>query len=142
MQKRKFKINVLDITIVILIICAVAALLFRDTINEFFTKPNVVVVDITVTASPVTENEKAVYKVGNTVTIESDNPIQAVITKVTVNLNKVTAPVSLNGYKRFGRYYMENGSPLTAGGKYKAVIAGNSSIFSIVEVQAPQIAQS
>ncbi len=142
MQKRKFKINALDITIVILIVCAVAALIFRDAINEFFTKPNVVVVDITVTANPATENEKSVYKVGNTVTIETENPIQAVISKVTLSENKVTATLSLNGYKRFGRYYMENGNPLTAGNKHKAVINENSSTFTIVAVEAPQIAES
>ena len=36
MEKRKFKINILDFVIFVVILCSVAVLVFRDTVNEFF----------------------------------------------------------------------------------------------------------
>ena len=48
MEKRKFKINILDIVIFVVILCSVAILVFRDTVNEIFTKPEITTLEIAV----------------------------------------------------------------------------------------------
>ena len=113
MQKRKFKLNILDIAIVILVICAVVALSFRDTISDMFTKPDIVALQIDV-SSDGSDVAKSVLTVGNTVVFQAQTEIHAVVSES----DGVKARLNLNGYKKLGRYYTENGDPISVGDEY------------------------
>ncbi len=137
MQKRKFKVNILDITIVILIICAALALVFRETINDFFTKPEIKVLELTVTAEVTDDNQKALFTLGNTVDIGVDGNVKAVVRSATIADNKVTAVIACNGYKRLGRFFAENGSPLSVGTAYKLLFGSNTVVCNIKSIDLP-----
>lgn len=135
MQKRKLKLNILDVTLVILVICATVALIFRDTVNDALTKPEIILLEVTVT-SDKNENSEAILSVGNLVTLEANAHLQAVVSKSLPGDNSVNAVLTCNGYKKLGRYYTENGDLLSPGTEF-AVSIGD--VFAVCRVESAEI---
>ena len=73
MEKRKFKINILDIVIFVVILCSVAVLVFRDTVNEIFAKPVITTVEITVFVNGEEECAAVSSLLDNNVVFVPDN---------------------------------------------------------------------
>ena len=116
MQKRKLKLNILDVVIVIAILCSVAVLVFNNTINEVFGKPEIL--PLTVSVSPEGDEDiMAVFVSGESVTLEFESTkLQAVVVSSELHENgAASVKLSLNGYKKLGRYYSENGSLILSG---------------------------
>lgn len=131
MQKRKFKLNILDIAIVALIACIIVALSFRDTISDMFSKPDVVVLQIEI-SSDGSDVAKTILTSGNTVVFQAQTDIHAVVAKS----DGTKAKLNLNGYKKLGRYYTENNSQITAGEEY-VIIFGD--VFTNCRVETVEI---
>ncbi len=111
MQKRKLKLNILDVAIVIAILCSVAVLVFHDTLNEVFGNPEIS--PLTVSVSPEGGEEAiANFVSGESATLKFESAkLQAVIVSSELNEDgEALVKLSLNGYKKLGRYYSENGS--------------------------------
>lgn len=118
MQKRKIKINILDIAILLAIICSVAALIWRDTISEAFGKPEIVTLETTVVTEKLGEEDTAIFKNGESVIITIDSEgkteINAKIASVkTDKSGKVTMVLTFDGYRSLGRYYNEQNQKIT-----------------------------
>lgn len=121
MQKRKVKLNILDIAIFAVIICSVLVLIFRDTIGEFFGKPEIAALEVHVTSVSADNNVNDLFAVGSTVTFtpqRGGKQVQAVVTSATKSFDgKAEFTLSCNGYQRLGRFYTENGEQLSQGGE-------------------------
>ena len=118
MQKRKIKINILDIAILLAIICSVAALIWRDTISEAFGKPEIVTLEMTVVTEKLDEENASAFKNGESVSITIDSEdkteVNAKITSVkSVKSGKLTVVLSFDGYRSLGRYYDEHNRIIT-----------------------------
>lgn len=135
MQKRKLKLNVLDVTIVILIICAIAALAFRETIGDLFSKPEIAVIEVTVIADRADGATDGVLSVGNTVTISSKTQLQAVVSGTDVTETEIKAVLTCNGYEKHGRFYTENGDLLDIGVRYSVRFGEATAICSLTAVE-------
>lgn len=119
MQKRKFKINILDIVIFIVILCSAALLIFRDVVDEALKKPETVSFDLLIHVEGAGNVDDAVKTEGQTVLFEPmiGEELQIEMTVATVDVkenpvaasNECTVTVAFTGYKRFGRYYTQNG---------------------------------
>lgn len=120
MQKRKLKLNILDITIVAVVICAIVAVFFRDSINNIFSKPEIVLIQVQVEVEE-SDTAKTVLTIANTVDFESHTKVQAVVYESETKENMVTALLTCNGYKKLGRFYTENGDLLEPGMYYDAI---------------------
>lgn len=119
MQKRKFKLNIIDIVIFIVVVCSVAIIAFRDTINEALTKPEMENVRVTVSIYGSVNVERLSDSKGKTVVYqpntENDLAFEMTIFAVDIKENAYAAPnhveitLECSGYKKFGRFYTENG---------------------------------
>lgn len=119
MQKRKFKLNIIDIVIFIIVICSVAIIAFRDTINEALTKPEIEKVRVTVSVYGSVNVERLADSKGTVVVYqpntENDVTFEMNIVAVDIEENLYTAPnhveitLECSGYKKFGRFYTESG---------------------------------
>ena len=119
MQKRKFKLNILDIIIFIVILCSVALLIFRDVVDETFKKPETISFDLSVYVEGAGKVEKAAKMNGQAVLfkpmIDEETQFEINVKSVEVKENPVaasnecTVTISFTGYKRFGRYYTQSG---------------------------------
>ncbi len=131
MQKRKLKLNILDVVIVIAILCSVAVLVFHDTINEVFGKPEIS--PLTVSVSPEGgEDTMASFGVGESVTLEFESTkLQAVVVSSELDEDgEALVKLSLNGYKKLGRYYSENGNLILSG--VPCVVKAVDKEFSVI----------
>lgn len=122
MQKRKFKLNIVDVAIVVLIACAFVALFFRDTIHDMFAKPDIVALQIEISWDE-DDDEAGVLTVGNIVVFRAQTEIHAVVSEC----DGAKAKINLNGYKKLGRFYTENGSPISVGEGY-VILYGDISV--------------
>lgn len=115
MQKRKLKLNIIDIAIVVIVLCSITVIAFRDTIGEFFGKPDIAEVEMFFNADMTDEAKKACFIIGTTVDVTSNSGVNVrmIITKVEHDENGFAGiKASLNGYKKMGRFYAENGDLL------------------------------
>ncbi len=123
MQKRKIKINILDVAIFLAIICSVAALFFRDTITEVFEQPEIATVEISLVAEKLPEDSSSFLVAGKEAVVKYSDGDG---TKINANLKsvktdsegKTTFTVVCSGYKKLGRYYTESGEKLNINGDY------------------------
>ncbi len=123
MQKRKAKLNILDIAIILTVICAVAVLGFHHYIVEFFAEPQIAKATAAVTVSHVNADMGIDLKEGDAVQFypdsDSDEKIGAKIKKITFGKNNTaTVELEFNGYIKFGRTYLEKGELIRQGDKY------------------------
>lgn len=123
MQKRKMKINVLDIAIVVAIICSVTAIFFSDMVTEVFEQPEISTVEISVVVEKLPEDSSSFLVAGKEAVLKYSDGEG---TKINVNLKsvktdsegKTTFTVVCAGYKKLGRYYTESGEKLNVNGDY------------------------
>ena len=122
MEKRKFKINILDFVIFVVILCSVAILVFRDTVNEVFIKPEATVVEITLSVDG-TEQTAAIRSAMNEDVVfipdvKKESELAARFTRFNAAPGLSEAPqsvevsIKVSGYKRLGRFYTEDGTRL------------------------------
>ncbi len=113
MEKRKLKLNVLDITIIAVLICAVVALVFRGTVKEAFDKAEMVSLKVVV----ATDNENVatdeIFKLYNTVYIDGNTQLQCAVVSSNENENETVVVLECKGYKKLGRFYTEHGDLLS-----------------------------
>lgn len=124
MEKRKFKLNILDFVIFVVILCSVAVLVFRDTVNEFFTEPEMTTLQITFFVDGEDNMELIGSSLGADAMLvhDTENEIQiaATVKSLKVAPGSLTVPqkgdvtVCITGYKRLGRFYTEGGERLYA----------------------------
>ncbi len=141
MQKQKFKINILDIAIFVVILCCVAVLIFRDTINDYFGEPEITHISVTVAfenALPAaqvnaTEGIDAVFKpIKN-----GDLKLDARIRKLVVAEDSVKSQITISckGYKKLGRFYTESGELISLGSECSIGFAGAEANGKITKVE-------
>lgn len=119
MQKRKLKFNILDLAIIVVVICSVAVLAFRDTISEIFEEPQMVTLEVTVDINGAETVRNALSSKEKTVMFEPESGEETVfemyVKEIEILPGSVTVPerarVTLTcvGYSKLGRYYTENG---------------------------------
>lgn len=117
MEKRKLKINILDVAIFVVVVCAVLVLVFRDNISDTFGKTEIVSLELELTAESVSPNAGNLFKTGSAIVLEPSNgsgeKLQAVVLSSEFSESgKAEIILSCNGYKKFSSYYTENGTEL------------------------------
>lgn len=144
MEKRKFKINILDFVIFVVILCSVAVLVFRDTVNEVFTKPETTTLEITFFVEGEGEcalireslGEETVFIPGE----KSEIQVNANLTSFNAALGSLTVPqkgdvsITINGYKRLGRYYTEDGTRIYIDSECAIFIGESRIVGSLISV--------
>lgn len=113
MEKRKAKLNILDIAIFVAIICSIAALVFRDVIHDAFGTPEITQISITVTFDDSIEELE--FNENETVTVVLDNGDGDEVVATVKSFEDGSLQLIGNGYKKFGRYYSESGGLVALG---------------------------
>ncbi|MBE6692891.1 MAG: hypothetical protein E7586_06190 [Ruminococcaceae bacterium] len=113
MEKRKLKLNVLDIAIIAVLICAVVALVFRGTVKEIFDKAEPVTLKVTVTADKENIATDEIFKLYNTVYIDGNTQLQCAVVSSDDNETETVVVLECKGYKKLGRFYTEHGDLLS-----------------------------
>lgn len=113
MEKRKLKLNVLDVAIIVVVICAVVALVFRGTVKDAFNEPEMVKLKVVVTTDKANTATAEIFKLNNTVYIDGDNQLQSEVVRVDEDENELIVILECKGYKKFGRIYTEHGEQLS-----------------------------
>ncbi|MBQ9848073.1 MAG: hypothetical protein IJO64_03325 [Clostridia bacterium] len=137
MQKRKFKLNILDIAIFVAVICAIATLVFRDTIHEAFSEPEIGTLSLTAHASNADESLKAEFE-NQTAEFFVNNgnggTISVPITKLELSgeTNGAVISFTCRGYKKLGRFYTENGERLSIEGECKFTV-GEKTLSCVID---------
>lgn len=137
MEKRKFKINILDFVIFVVILCSVAVLVFRDTVNEVFTTPEVTTLEVVFFIDGEDKCDIIRESLNTDVVFISDvkNDIQtnAKLAHFKAALGSLTVPqkgdvsIKISGYKRLGRFYTEDGTRIRTDSEC-AIIIGEERI--------------
>ena len=146
MEKRKFKINILDFVIFVVILCSVAVLVFRDTINEVFTKPEISVVEVTFKVDgpdnlSIVRNafmETVVFFPDTKEELSSD----ASFSEFKAEPGSLTVPmaadvsIKISGYKRLGRFYTYDGTRIYLDNECAVVIGEERIVGKIVGIRS------
>ncbi len=114
MQKRKAKFNIIDLAIILVVICALAVLGFKNYIIEFFEEPQITKTTATVTLSNVSADTGLKLKNGDSLEFypESDADGKTKIRIINISYDKhntAVAEIEFKGYSKFGRIYTEQG---------------------------------
>lgn len=137
MEKRKLKLNILDVAIVVVIICSLAVLVFNDTVHEAFGEPVIQDIDVTLVFGSELSAEHMLLPTDSEVLIslspESGADVSALVSRIAavekIDGNEVrTMTVRLKGYKKLGRFYTESGKLVALNGTYTVAI--NESSYS------------
>ncbi len=125
MTKRKYKFNIIDLLILLLVVCVSLVVVFRDTVTEFFGEPEIIPVRYSVTIKEVSREDASLFTEGARLGISSGRTIAETVleTKTAILSEKegcfdVTVCVSGYGYKKFGKYYTGDGMRLADGSTY------------------------
>jgi len=142
MMKRKFKINILDIAIVVAIVCSVATVMFRDTISEAFGKPEITTLEMTFAVPE--DSEEGIDHLATTAELylqldsESEETVKVTLQSMKQDASGgATVTVTCMGYRRLGRFYSEDNQKIEINREY-AILASDAQIygsFSAIEVQ-------
>ena len=135
MQKRVFKFNILDLVIFIVIICAIAVLVFRSNINEMFEGTESVTLEISLDVAGEDNVSQTLDSLSKTVMFEpesgKDTVIEVNVAEVEISPDSKDHPdearvvVACIGYKKLGRYYTENGERIYNNTESALLINGN-----------------
>lgn len=135
MQKRKARFNILDLAIVAAVICAVAAVIFRNDIAEAFGTPEEIGVELIAESEYISASEAAAFRAriseaslpdGTTLRIE-----EALISRPNEEgLVCLEIRCSFFGYKRIGRYYDTNGERIST----SSVVSGGGIEFAVHDI--------
>ncbi len=144
MQKRMFKFNILDIVILIVVICSIAVLVFRDTINELFDEATMVTLEVTVSVDGEDNVEKALGFLSKSVIFEprSDKGTAFKVNVADVSVlsdsdaapNEAEVVVACIGYEKLGRYYTKNGERIYNNTECAFVINGERVVGNVISI--------
>lgn len=144
MQKRPFKINILDVVIFLVVICSVLVLIFHETITEVFEEATMVTLEVNV----VVEGEENVLtllgamdsKLAFEPRVDDDVAVEMKLTdskilpgSVTVP-NKIEVTLSCIGYEKLGRYYTESGERIYNNTECTVIIDGTDIVGNVVHI--------
>lgn len=137
MQHRKLKLNILDIAIFVAVICAIATLVFRDTIHETFSDPEIVTLSVTVRVNNADESLKTEFENRNAdffLNVGSGIAISVPITKAEIrtDTNEASILFTCRGYKKLGRFYTENDERIGTGNECR-LNAGDKTVSCVIE---------
>ena len=140
MQKRKYKLNALDIAIFIVIICSVFVIMFRDSISGFLGTNEISMIDITLAIENDSASQNVLISTGESVIFEpeasTDIKADALVKKAPeTNENSNTEfVITCTGYKKFGRFFTENGDRISIGSDCKINIDETEMTCKVVTV--------
>lgn len=142
MQKRKYKLNALDIAIFIVVLCSVAVIMFRDSISGFLGTTEVSMIDITLTVEKDSSSQGALITTGKSVVFEpeasTDIKADALVKKALESKGIENSDdefvITCTGYKKFGRFYTENGDRISIGEDSKITIDETEITCKVVSV--------
>lgn len=145
MEKRKFKINILDFVIFVVILCSVAVLVFRDTVNEFFTKPEITTVEVTFFVNGADECAVINGSIDKTVIfvpdIKNDFQTNATVAELKAasdlhqTVQRGEAKIRFSGYKRLGRFYAEDGTRIYTDSECAIVVGSRRIVGTTLSVE-------
>lgn len=146
MQKRTFKFNILDLVIFVVVICSVAVLVFRGTINEAFEETSLATLEVRVAVNGEVSVSKSLEAMSKVVVFEPEtnketafevNVVEVDILPGSITVpNKAEVTVVCVGYEKLGRYYTENGERIYNNTQCSFVIDGErieGNVISITE---------
>lgn len=113
MEKRKLKFNILDVTIIAVLICAVVALVYRGTVKEMFEEPEVIKLEVVVSADKNNPAAETMFELYNTVYFDGNTQLQSAVVDKTEDGEKLVVTLECKGYKKLGKYYTEHGDLLS-----------------------------
>ena len=135
MQKRKTRFNILDLAIVAAVICAVAAVIFRNDIAEAFGTPETIGVELTAESGYITVSEAAAFR-ARVASAQLPDGSELRIEEALISHPNEEGLVSLSircsffGYKRIGRYYDLNGERVSL----SSVVSGGGIEFTVRDI--------
>lgn len=138
MQQRKLRLNILDIAIFVAVICAIATLVFRDTIHEAFSDPEIVTLSVTVRVNNADESLKTEFEKKNADFSLNGRVVEVPISKTEISTvtNEASILFTCRGYKKLGRFYAENGDRLKLGNECRLTVGDKTVSCVIEEVKA------
>ena len=113
MERRKLKLNVLDVTIIALLICAVVALVFRGTVKELFDKPENVKLNLVLVTDKTNPDAIEMFALHNTVYVDGNTQLQSAVIETEETETDLVVTLECKGYKKLGRFYTEHGDLLS-----------------------------
>ena len=145
MEKRKFKINILDVVIFVVILCSVAVLVFRDTVNEVFTKPEVTTLEAVIFVNDADGCAALQASLDQSVSFEPDvrNDLKIgarviefkAMSNLLAEARKGEVKVVLTGYKRFGRFYTEDGTRIYSDAECAITVGDKKIVGTLLAVE-------
>jgi hypothetical protein len=113
MEKRKLKVNVLDIAIIVAIICSITAIVFHDVIHETIGTPEIR--EMTVSVSFDEGADELEFSENETVSLVLNNDNGVAISATVQAFSDGKLSLGLKGYKKLGRFYTESGELIELG---------------------------
>lgn len=150
MNKKKIRLNILDLVIVVALICTVAAIVFRTEILEIFGEPVIAPVELTLSASDVDAETARGFKSGDEVSVvlaEGEEPLVAVITGVRITAHedgenaRLELTLTLDGYRRIGVFYTAGGVKLKYDDSVTVLFLEGSQAFTVSGVKLAEAAE-
>jgi hypothetical protein len=133
----------LDIAIFVAILCSVALLVFSESIIGFIGTDEITMIDVTLKfenvsaqTALVSEGKSVVFEPENATEIKSD-----ALVKKAVNANGEESPefvITCTGYKKFGRFFTENGDRIAVGRVSGVTIDGKTFNCVVTSVKNAQ----
>jgi len=143
-QKRTFKFNILDVVILIVVICSVAVLVFRDTINEVFEEPTMVTLEVSVNVNGEDNVDKVLDVLSQAVIFEprSNEGIAFRVNFANINVvpipngspNEAEVKFVCIGYKKLGRYYTKSGERIYNNTECAFIIGGERIVGNVISI--------
>lgn len=113
MEKRKLKFNILDVAIIVVLICAVVALVFRGTVKEMFEEPQVIKLRLVLATDKNNPATEEMFELYNTVYVDGNTQLQSAVIDKTEDDEKLVLTLECEGYKKLGKFYTEHGDLLS-----------------------------
>lgn len=133
MEKRKLKVNVIDIAIIVAILCSITVIVFRDVIHDAFGTPEIVELNVTVDTGEMLVEEFGLEQDDAVVLIlDSGNGASISMTAESIEENALT--LVCNGYKKLGRFYTESGELIGLGSECEYESGETSYSFTVKTV--------
>jgi hypothetical protein len=128
-------LNAIDIAIFVAIVCSVVLLLFSDNIISFIGTDEISMIDVTLKIENATSARSGLVSEGKSVVFEPENSTEI---KADALVKKPIEPsdsnedassefvITCTGYKKFGRFFTENGDRIAVGRVCTATIDGET----------------
>ncbi len=127
--------NAIDIAIFVAIACSVALLVFSENIMSFIGTEEISVIDVTLKIENTSSSQSALVSEGKSVVFEPENSTEIkadALVKKSINPSDANEDASsefvitCTGYKKFGRFFTENGDRIAVGRVCTVTIDGET----------------